>query len=151
MLRRLSRDGTIETSPSFAPNGQEIVFISDRAGYPQLYLMNIAGGNIRRITTNGFCDSPAWSPRGDKIVFTMRKGREHYDLYVYDLPSASISRLTQDERNNENPSWSPDGRFIVFTSSRYGKNELYTMAVDGSGIKKLGEIPGSSYTPSWSP
>jgi len=151
MLKRLSKGNTIETSPSFAPNGKEIVFISDRAGYPQLYIMNIEGGNIRRITTNGFCDSPAWSPRGDKIVFTMRAGREHYDLYIYDLPSGSLSRLTQDEKNNENPTWSPDGRFIVFSSGRSGKNELYSIAVDGSGIRKVGDIQGMSYTPSWGP
>jgi len=151
IIKRLSKGSTIETSPSFAPNGREIVFISDRAGYPQMYIMSTEGGNIRRISTNGFCDSPAWSPRGDKIVFTMRLGREHYDLYVYDLPSASVSRLTRDERNNENPSWSPDGRFIVFSSNRDGRNELYSIAVDGSGLRKIGEIPGSSYTPSWSP
>ncbi len=151
IIKRLSTDNTIETSPCFAPNGREIVLISDRAGYPQLYIMDTEGFNIRRINTSGFCDSPAWSPRGDKIVFTMRLGREHYDLYVYDLPTATVSRLTQDERNNENPSWAPDGRFIVFTSDRTGKNELYTIAVDGSGLRKVLDAKGSSYTPAWSP
>ena len=151
VIKRLSNGRNIETSPSFAPNGQEIALISDRAGYPQIYIMSTEGGNMRRIPTDGFCDSPAWSPRGDKIVFTMRQGREHYDLYVYDLPSASVSRLTQDERNNENPSWSPDGRFIVFSSNRSGRNDLYSIAVDGSGLRKIGDISGPSFTPSWSP
>lgn len=151
ILKRLSKGNTIETSPSFAPNGKEIVFISDRAGWPQIYLMNVEGGNVRRIATAGFCDSPAWSPRGDKIVFTMRLGREHYDLYIYDLPSASLMRLTKDEKNNENPTWAPDGRFIAFSSTRSGKRELYTMAIDGSGLRRLGNIPGESFTPSWAP
>jgi TolB protein len=151
ILRKLTAIDCIDTSPCFGPNGQEIVFISDRPGYPQLFIVNLEGGNVRRLTTDGYCDSPAWSPRGDKIAFTMRQGRDNYDLYLYDLATSRITRLTQGDRNNENPSWSPDGRFIVFSSTRSGKSELYITAVDGSGVRKLGDIPGSSYTPSWSP
>jgi TolB protein len=150
ILRRMSGGYFIDTSPSFSPNGQEIVFISDRRGTPQLYIMNIYGGNVRALDTRGFCDSPAWSPRGDKIVFTMRYN-ENFDLYIYDLPTAKISRLTRNNRNNENPTWSPDGRFVVFYSDRSGKGEIYVMSIDGSGTRKLVEMPGSSYTPSWSP
>jgi TolB protein len=151
ILKTMTDGSHIDTSPSFAPNGQEIVFISDRCGYPQLYIMNIDGGNVRRLATSGFCDSPAWSPRGDKIVFTMRKAGGSYDLYVYDLYTARIIRLTNNQRNNENPTWSPDGRFVVFYSNRSGKGEIYIMAIDGSGTRKLTQIPGTSYTPSWSP
>ncbi|MCL2144603.1 MAG: Tol-Pal system beta propeller repeat protein TolB [Endomicrobia bacterium] len=151
IIRRMTDGSYIDTSPSFAPNGQEIVFISDRPGMPQLYIMNIDGGNVRRLTTNDFCDSPAWSPRGDKIVFTMRQQKGNYDLFVYDLPTSKITRLTSNQRNNENPTWSPDGRFVVFASNRSGRSEIYIMAIDGSGTRKLAEIPGASFTPSWSP
>jgi len=151
ILKKITEGPHIDTSPSFAPNGQEIVFVSDRNGYPQLYIMNIEGCNIRRLKTNGFCDSPSWSPQGDKIVFTMRQQRANYDLYIYDLPTARLIKLTSNKNNNENPSWSPDGRFIVFYSNRSGKGEIYIMAIDGSGSRKLVEMPGSSYTPSWSP
>jgi TolB protein len=151
ILQRMTDDSHIDTSPSFAPNGREIVFISDRPGYPQLYIMNVAGGNIRRLTTSGFCDSPSWSPRGDKIVFTMRQPKGNYDLYTYDLSTAKIAKLTNNQQNNENPSWSPDGRFVTFYSNKSGKGEIYVMAIDGSGTRKLAEIPGVSYSPSWSP
>jgi TolB protein len=151
ILKRLTTGRCIDTSPSFAPNGKEIVFISDRGGNPQIYIMDTEGGNVHRITTGGYCDSPCWSSRGDKIVFSMRQGRENYDLYSYDLSSARTTRLTQDEGSNENPCWSPDGRFIVFSSNRSGRSELYIMAVDGSGVRKVGDIPGFSSTPSWSP
>ncbi|MDR2616397.1 MAG: Tol-Pal system beta propeller repeat protein TolB [Endomicrobium sp.] len=151
IIQRLTNGFCIDTSPSFSPSGQEIVFISDRSGYPQLHLMDIDGGNVRRLTTSEFCDSPAWSPRGDKIVFTMRKSKGNYDLYIYDLPTGKITQLTNKQKRNENPSWSPDGRFVVFSSTRSDKSEIYIMAIDGSGVRKLVEIPGSSYTPSWSP
>ncbi|MDR2436857.1 MAG: DPP IV N-terminal domain-containing protein, partial [Endomicrobium sp.] len=97
IIQKLTTGSYIDTSPSFAPNGQEIVFISDRVGYPQLYIMNITGGNVRRLSTKGFCDSPSWSPRGDKIVFTMRKAKSNYDLYIYDLPIAKITKLTDNQ------------------------------------------------------
>jgi TolB protein len=150
LVQRMTEGSYIDTSPSFAPNGREVVFISDRIGYPQMYIMNIDGGNVRRLATGGHCDSPAWSPRGDKIVFTMRQGRGNFDLYIYDLKSARITRLTNNQGNNENPVWSPDGRFIAFSSSRSARWEIYVMAIDGSGTRKLAEIPGNSYTPAWS-
>ncbi|MFC1501241.1 Tol-Pal system beta propeller repeat protein TolB [Elusimicrobiota bacterium] len=151
LIKQLTRRTSIETSPSFSPNGKEIVYISDRPGYPQLYIMNIDGGNVRRLYTKGFCDSPVWSPRGDKIVFSMRQNREKFDLYLYDLPTGRIKRLTQNEGNNENPSWSPDGRFIVFSSTRTRQKCLYIMGIDGLGVRKLASIEGSSITPAWSP
>jgi TolB protein len=150
ILQRMTGGYSIDTSPSFAPNGQEIVFISDRLGYPQMYIMNINGGNVRRLATSGYCDSPAWSPRGDKIVFTMRQGSSNYNLYLYDLRSTNITKLTDSKGNNENPVWSPDGRFIAFSSTRSGKSEIYIISIDGSSVRKLADIAGNSYTPSWS-
>ena len=150
-LKRLTLGSDISTSPSFAPNGKEIIFVSDAPGYPQLEMMDIDVGSIKTIYTDGIVDSPAWSPRGDKIAFVMRLGRQDYDAYVYDLASTNISRLTQQEGSNENPSWSSDGRFLVFSSNRSSKRELYVMAVDGSGARKLVTMEGDSSTPSWSP
>jgi len=149
IIRRLTQGKYIDTSPSFSPSGREIVFISDRAGYPQVYIMDIDGVNLRRLSTKGNCDSPAWSPKGDKIVFTMKLDNT-FDIFLYDLPKSKIIRLTEEQGNNENPCWSQDGRFIVFSSTRSGKSEIYIMGLDGSGIRKLADIPESSFTPSWS-
>jgi TolB protein len=151
MVRQLTFGRAIQTSPSFAPNGREIVYVSDKSGYPQLYIMGLDGANERKLPTDGYCDSPCWSPRGDKIVFSQRQGRDNYDIYIYDLSSTRVSRLTQEQGTNENPYWSPDGRFIVFSSTRSGRKELYIIAADGSGARKLTEQAGNSATPSWSP
>lgn len=149
IIRRLTEGRHIDTSPSFSPSGKEFVFISDRAGYPQIYIMDIEGVNLRRLSTKGNCDSPAWSPKGDKIAFTMReKGK--FDIFLYDLPKKKIIKLTESSGNNENPSWSQDGRFITFSSTRAGKSEIYIIGIDGTGVRKLIDMPGDSYTPSWS-
>ena len=150
--RQLTFGRAIATSPYFAPNGKEIVFVCDRPGYPQLYIMNLDGGNMRRLTTQGFCDSPCWSPRGDKIAFSQRvDDRNGYEIFMYDLNTLKSIRLTFNPGNDENPSFSPDGRFVVFTSTKAGKKEIHVMAIDGSGLRKIGDLPGSSTTPSWAP
>lgn len=149
VLRRLTEGRYIDTSPSFSPSGKEIVFISDRSGYPQIYIMDIDGVNIRRLSTKGNCDSPTWSPKGDKIAFTMKYDK-NFDIFLYDLPKQRIIRLTENQGNNENPTWSQDGRFIAFSSTRSGKSEIYIMGMDGSGIRKLIDISGESFTPTWS-
>ncbi len=149
VMRRLTEGRYIDTSPSFSPSGKEIVFISDRAGYPQIYIMDIDGVNLRRLSTKGNCDSPMWSPKGDKIAFTMRYD-DNFDIFLYDLPKQRIIRLTEGQGSNENPTWSQDGRFIAFSSTRSGKSEIYIMGMDGSGVRKLIDISGESFTPTWS-
>jgi TolB protein len=115
-----------------------------------MYIMTVDGKNIRRLTTNGYCDAPAWSPRGDRIAFTMRQGKGKFNLYIYELKTNKITRITNNQGDNENPAWSSDGRFLTFSSSRSGRWEVYVMAIDGSGTRKLVDIPGNSYTPAWS-
>lgn len=146
--RRLTQGKYIDTSPCFSPSGREISFISDRAGYPQIYIMDIDGVNLRRLATKGNCDTPAWSPKGDKIAFTMKIDNT-FDIFIYDLPKSQVIRLTEKQGDNENPTWSQDGRFIAFSSTRSGKGEIYIIGLDGY-TRKLVEMQGGSFMPSWS-
>ncbi|MFN3966277.1 MAG: DPP IV N-terminal domain-containing protein, partial [Endomicrobiia bacterium] len=152
IVKQLTYGNNIDTSPYFSPNKKNIVFVSDRPGYPQLYIMDIDGTNLRRIYTDGYSDSPSWSPQGDKIVFTMRQpGMSFFDIYLYDISGGKISQLTFDSGSNESPSFSPDGRFIVFSSTRNKKKEIFVMFVDGSLQYRLFEAKGNCYMPHWSP
>jgi TolB protein len=63
---RLTSAPSIETAPSFSPDGSQIVFESDRSGTQQLYIMPANGGEARRISFGqGRYGTPVWSPRGD--------------------------------------------------------------------------------------
>ena len=78
------------------------------------------------------------------------KHEKYFDIFSYDLPKQKIIRLTEGQGNNENPTWSQDGRFLAFASTRSGKSEIYIMGMDGTGVRKLVEMRGESFTPSWS-
>ena len=149
VLKRLTFSKNIDVSGFFSPNNREIVFVSNRSGFPQMYIASIDGSNIRRLPTDGYSSSPMWSPKGDRIVFSMQEEKQIFDIYIYDIAKNEYYRLTQGSRSNENPYFSPDGRFIVFVSNRNGRYELFTMFIDGSNQRRIKELKGNCFYPCW--
>ncbi|MEW6557436.1 MAG: hypothetical protein AB1349_08795 [Elusimicrobiota bacterium] len=152
LVRRLTYSKGVDTSASFSPNSKEFVFVSERGlqGNPQLYIMDIDGTNLRKITYTGYNGSPCWSPIGDKIVFTRRAGSV-FNILLYDIATQKEYQLTRNAGSNEEPSFSPDGRHIVFVSTRHGRAELFTMLANGEAQKPLLTISRDSTNPVWSP
>lgn len=73
------------------------------------------------------------------------------DVYVLDLPSGELHRLTSDPAADFSPTWSPDGNKIAFRSDREGNDEVFVMNSDGTGQTDLTNNPTSDYSPAWSP
>ncbi|HZS46339.1 MAG TPA: DPP IV N-terminal domain-containing protein [Blastocatellia bacterium] len=148
--RRLTHTrNAVNISPRWNPKtGQEIAFISDRGGTPQIYVMDASGGNERRLLSGGgHMDSPSWSPDGRFIAFTWDGGGGGYNIYLADVATGQVLQLTSQGRN-ESPTWSPDGRHIAFQSNRSGKWEIWAMHIDGSEQQQLTHSGGR--LPSWS-
>ena len=81
--RKLTEVRGIDISATWSPDGKQICFISDRAGQPQLYLMNADGTNQKRLTFQGnYNQEPAWSPKGDLIAFSGRDEQRSFDIYT---------------------------------------------------------------------
>lgn len=150
-LQRLTHSRGIDTSPSWSHDGKQIAFVSERSGNPQVYLMNADGSNPQRITFQGkYNQTPRFGSRGDYIVFTGRDERMVFDIFLFDLKTKKISRITQEQGSNEEPSFAPNGRLIVFTSTRNGLRDLYLSNLDGSFQKRLTD-DGRYWTPSFGP
>jgi TolB protein len=75
--------------------------------------------------------NPKWSPDGSRIAFfSTRDGNE--EIYVVDLESGRLDRLTTHPAADRNPAWSPDGRLLAFDSERTGRSTLWLTSVDGT-------------------
>ena len=127
-------------SPRFSPDGKRIVFVSNRSGIDQLWLMDKECQQGRQLThfdRNGV-GSPQWSPDGEQIVFDFFSDNQA-DIYRIELIGGQLTRLTNDPASDYLPSWSNDGRWIYFTSHR-GEGQG-----QGEGQGE-GKIPGISQT-----
>lgn len=110
--------------------------------------MDSDGLNVRRVSSDGnYSDSAAWSPRGDKLAYVSRVERR-FQILVRDVGTGAVAPITS-QGNNENPRFSPDGRHLVFASDRAGSYDIYTMATDGSDVRRLTK-GGDAFTPDWS-
>ncbi len=150
-MRNLTNHPGIDTSPAWSPTGQQIAFISDRSGGPQIWVMEADGTNVRRlIVEGGHCDSPDWSPDGRLIVYSWQAPTQwKHDIYVIEVATGKIYQLTSGSASHENPHWSPDGRHIVFQSNRTGSKQIFIMNADGKNMRQLTTY-GSNESPAWS-
>jgi len=99
--------------------------------------------------------SPSWSPDGKRLVFASIDKGGNNDLYILDLATKHLTRLTNDFYSDNDPAWSPDGRWIAFSSDRNphgmkGKFNLFLYDVETGYIEYLTRGEKSFYAPAWS-
>ena len=70
---------------------------------------------------------PRLSPDGQRVAVDIEG-----DIWVYDIPRGTLTRLTFDG-SNSTPAWTPDGKRLAFSSTRAGPASLFWKLADGSG------------------
>jgi len=137
----------------WSPDGRQLMLAHDFDGDFELYVMNLDGSGVTKLTDNNANDYPgrgaAWSrPDGTRILFTSdRGGTGEQNIYVMNADGTGVTQLTpNDGFNDVGPSWSPDATHIVFESNRAGDQQIFVMNADGSGITQLTFDVGVSNT-----
>ena len=91
----LTRHHAYDGSPSWSPDGEWIAFTSDRDGGLNVFVMDAAGKNLRRLTSGtGAYDSPRWSRDGQRLVFFGRGSTQ--ELYGINFDGSNFEQLTSD-------------------------------------------------------
>ena len=149
-VQRLTARGSIETSASFSPTGQQMILTSDRVGYPQLYIMDSEGGTAERAGfAHGYCDSPSWSPTGDRIAYCARADG-NFHIFIMNVDGTDIRQVTSEGSLNEDPVWSPTGGHLAFSSDRDGVRSIYLLELNKLTVYRLSSRR-ESYCATWSP
>ena len=137
-----------DASVSIEPD--QVAFISDRNdGQPDVYVMNMDGSDLRRVTTGATPVVFSWSPDGRRIVSDFGFFANRYIVATNDDGQWDV--LLTNLGLDAGPVWSPDGRKVAFVSTREGNADIYLMDVDGSNPIRVTNHPAADQNPAWSP
>jgi hypothetical protein len=141
---------------SWSPDGQQLVFSGMQGGISDLYLMNIASGDLRRLTNDKFADlHPAWSPDGRTVAFSTDRGAgssletlsfSPLKLALIDVGSGEVRELTVFRgAKHINPQYSPNGRELYFIADPDGYSDVYRVELEtGAAFRVTKLVTGVS-------
>ncbi len=145
--------------PAFSPQGDRLAYSATQDGVnvqdTAIDVMTADGSQRRRLFwRQGFSAfSPAWSPRGDLIAFSVGRyfrapGHPSAQIALMSADGSNQRLLIDDDVNNGFPSWSPDGMRLVYKKDRH----LAILSLDDGRSTDL-TAPGPQYDnfPQWSP
>jgi Tol biopolymer transport system component len=162
-VRRLTDHPAQDKSPAWSPDGQVIVFSSERDRQPtpdghipsSLYIMKADGSNLVRLTSEDSDDLfPTWSPDGSLIAF-----HHGCDLATINPNGSNLKMilLQSDNLCIDHPAWSPDSQRLVF-DTRWPPSEpihnwtVYIVSAEGTGLSKFAaRFQAWDVIPTWSP
>jgi TolB protein len=150
IVKRMTFDRAVDTSPVYSPDGRRFAFVSDRGGGPQIYTMDEDGGKPVRVTFKGHYNvSPSWSPDGKYLAYSSIVGGR-FQIMLLNMQDGEVVQLTDGSGSKEDPSWGPDGRHIVFTLTKGYKSDLYMLDIFSKELNRITKGRGSFTSTSWS-
>lgn len=161
---RLTNSPHYDGAPTWSPDGRWIAYESYQNGNLDIWLIDSRGEapatNLTVESTAGDF-APAWSPEGETIAFSSWRSDEQAptaaakDLYLLEVETGQVTRLTETPMAEEWPAWHPDGRRLALVANDLGDREIFTVAL--SGASRGNEVPrpvtwlGRTDGPVWSP
>jgi hypothetical protein len=163
------RKARYETLPAFRSRidtweGKWIAFVAKSGGQDALYVYDLDRGKVVRsfrFEELREISSPSFSPDARAIVFSGLSPDGFSDLYLVDVETQDLTRLTDDVYDDVHPDWHPTQNRIIFASDRHGYtqargylegvHDLYTMELDSRRMHPFALSEHEDTEPRWSP
>jgi len=161
VVQKLTDRVGYDAEATLSPQGDKIVFTSDRSGDLELWTMNLDGSDLKQVTTGlGYDGGAFFSPDGKKLVFRAsrfdnEKDAQEYkrllamglvkptnmQIYTCNVDGSDLRQVTQLGGANWAPYYHPDGKRIVFSSNHHTKRgyqfNIFIINEDGTGLEQL--------------
>ena len=113
-------------SPAWSADGQWLAYVSFEHRASEIVVQQLRTGERRTVSARaGVNQAPAWSPDGSRLALTLSGTGGNLDIYVLNLATQALTRITDDPAIDTEPVWSADGASLYFTSDRSGGPQVY--------------------------
>ena len=153
--------GFIYSAGTWSPDGKRVAFAATYKDRPALSIIDVKSDKEKReihFKDLGEIINPAWSPDDRYIAFSALKGG-FSDLFMYDLQTDTLARITDDMYADIHPAWSPDGKKLAFITDRFTtdldtlKPGTFQIAIYEPETQEITELPtfasGNQINPQW--
>lgn len=150
-----------EVHPRFSPDGKSLLYISDKSGSDNIWIMDLATKEETKLTDqkNKNFFSADWSPNGMYVVGA--EGRRNIKLHLYHKDGGGGTQLTDkpDNLKTIDPAFSADGKTIYFSrrlsawnyNAQLPQYQIGTYDMEDGEMGVISNLYGSAFTPTPSP
>ncbi len=150
-VKTISGRPGLNIGATWSPDGTRVALTLTEKGNSDIFLIDLNGNIVKQLTDHWAIDvSPAFSPDGSKMAFVSNRAGGTPQIYVMTVSDGSLERITFESKYCTSPSWSSRNR-IAFAAQSNGGLDIYTIAPDGSQLRRVTSGTGNNEDPCWSP
>jgi len=144
------------SSPTWSPDGSQVMFSSSMQGPADLYVSDASGNRPKRITfssANAANTSPAWNPKtGQSVAYVSDRGGVP-QLYLMNADGTNSQKFDLPDMGYViDPAWSPNGQLLAFSWRRpSGNYDIYIMDAISRKTIEITRDSGRNERPCWAP
>jgi TolB protein len=117
-------------SPAWSSDGEWLAYVSFERRVSAVYVQQVKSGQRRMVSARaGINGAPSWSPDGRKLALTLSGTNGNLDIYLLDLGTQALTRVTDDPGIDTEAVFTPDGSGLYFTSDRSGNPQVYRLTL----------------------